>query len=249
MNGSTQKLSDYRGQRFSIPLWHEGGFDKARLVHIEKERGHQAFERGFRQKAMTDEDRLFPSFLKCKRPIKIADMESQIETWPKYSGVDPASESRPGSVIFTIAKSPQGVRMPIEIRRGQWSGSDLVLQLSEAVRKHRVQICMVENNAVQDWIRQWALEKDKSLPLKGYHTGHQKQDEIEGLPGLEVEMENGSWLFPAGEWDRHPGSCQCSWCMWENEMLNYPQSETSDCVMAMWFAREAGRLGKVQIFA
>lgn len=238
----------YRGRTFTLPLWTEGGFGKDRLLHIHQERGSAAFERGFRQHAMTDEDRTFPSFLKCKKPLHLSDMEAEIQEWPKYSGVDPSSESRPGSAIFTLAKSPKGLRLPIEIRRGQWSGSDLVANIADSVNKWGVQICMVENNALQDIIRQWALEKDMSLPLKGYHTGHQKQDEIEGLPGMEVEMENASWLFAAKEWDGHPGSCQCGWCQWEREMLSYPQAETSDCVMAMWFAREASRKGGIQIY-
>jgi hypothetical protein len=238
----------YRGRQFTIPLWTEGGFGKDRLLHIREERGSAAFERGFRQHAMTDEDRTFPSFVKCKKPLSLQDLELEVQTWSKYAGVDPASESRPGSAIFVVAKSPTGLRLPIEIRRGSWTGSDLVANISDVVNKYGLQVCMVENNALQGWIMQWALEKDKSLPLKGYHTGKQKQDELEGLPGLEVEMENGSWIFPSKEWDGHKGSCQCGWCQWEREMLDYPQSETSDCVMAMWFAREASRKGGIQIY-
>jgi len=238
---------DYRKQTFAIPLWDEGGFTKGTLIHIREERGNAAFERGFRQRAITDEDKLFPHFLQCKKPIKIEDL-GEIDAWKRYSGVDPASEVRPGSVIFTIGKSPQGVRIPIEIRRGAWKGGALVDQIGDAVRTNRSQVCMVENNALQDIIRQWALEKDRSLPLKGYRTGSQKSDEIEGLPGMDVEMENNGWLFPGGEWDGHSGNCQCSWCVWEREMMDYPQSETSDCVMAMWFAREASRMAVVQVF-
>lgn len=244
---STIPISQYRGQRFDLPTWDEGGFTPDKLMKIYQERGKPAFERGFRQRAMTDEDKLFPHFLKCKKSIKIADL-GEIDYWKRYTGVDPASDARPGSVIFTLAKSPKGVKVPIEIRRGQWKGRDLVDQISEAVNRNRSQICMVENNAMQDWIRQWALELDRSLPLEGYHTGRQKMDEFEGLPSMDVEMDNESWLFCGGEWAGHEPNCQCGWCMWEKEMLDYPQSETSDTTMAMWFAREASRMSVVQVF-
>lgn len=223
-----------------IPLWVERQWDKEALLRRRQEVGSRQFERGYRQKAYTDAERTFPSFMKCKKPMKILDLFVP-KVWLCYSGVDLASESRPGTVIVTLARSPEGIKMPVDIRRGSWGGADTVAQMFDVASKWMPVTMYVENNALQDYVRQWALEKARDFPVQGYHTGKQKADPIEGLAGIEVEMENSSWIIPGKEYEGHLLNCECPWCIWEREMTNYPQSETTDCVMATWFAREAAR--------
>jgi hypothetical protein len=113
--------------------------------------------------------------------------------------------------------------------------------LIDAYNAHRHQIIVVENNAAQDAIVQWALEKGHaSMPLMPFVTGKQKVDPMIGLPGMEVEFANGSWVVAMGNAEHEP-DCQCGFCVWKREMGSHPVGETADTVMASWFAREGAR--------
>jgi len=84
------------------------------------------------------------------------------------------------------------------------------------------------------------ISPDKSLPIKGFTTGKNKHDEREGLPGLEIDFENGAWEIYLGE-KKHDFNCLCPWCVWQNEMTSFPGCENIDTIMACWFAWEAIR--------
>jgi hypothetical protein len=133
--------------------------------------------------------------------------------------------------------------MPVEIRQGNWASSRTVQEIIDACLKWKPEVVNVENNALQDTVRQWALERNASLPLQGFCTGKQKADEAIGLPGLEVEFANGAWIIPMGEVQGHDLGCDCPWCVWIQGMDMYPQVEPfyTHSVMACWFAREAAR--------
>ncbi len=220
--------------KFTIPLW--SLWPKEKLMQRFKEIGSRAFNRGFRQDALSDEDRTLPSYLKVFRyGVRINDVVSP--HWPRVAGMDPFGKF---VVIFTLAISPNGKRYPIEIRRGKWGPTQSVNQLIDAYATHRYQLIVVENNAAQEAIAQWALEKGSaSMPIVPFTTGKQKVDPLIGLPGMEVEFANDSWLCAMG--DLHEPDCECGFCVWKKEMSVHPIGEAADTVMAAWFAREAAR--------
>jgi len=224
--------SPFKG-KYTIPLWDK--WPKEKLIARCREIGTRAFDRGYRQEALSDEDRTFNYYLNIfKKGISIGDMVGR--DWPRVGGMDPFGQ---WVVIFTLAISPQGRRYPVEIRRGKWDSKKAVMELIDAYRVHKHQLICVENNAAQDAILQWALEKGgASMPLVPFVTGIQKAHPELGLPGMNVEFENGSWVVPDLE---HSPDCQCAWCVWKQELKTHPVGTTSDVVMASWFAREAAR--------
>jgi len=232
--------SAFKG-KFTIPLW-EAKWNKDRLIAKRKDIGERAFNRGYRQDALSDEDKTFPSALRIfKYGAGINDIVRP--DWPRYAGCDPFGQM---VVIFTLAQSPQGKRYPIDIRFGKWGPTQTVLQLIEAYRAHRHQIICVENNAAQEAIIQWALEKgEASMPIAAFTTGKQKADPAVGLPGMEVEFANGSWDVLMGR-EPHEPDCKCGFCKWRSELMDHPIGVASDFVMASWFAREAARAATIQ---
>jgi hypothetical protein len=220
--------------KFTIPLW-EDAWPKEKLIKRFKEIGSRAFNRGYRQVALSDDDRTMPSYLKrFKYGVRIHDIVRP--DWPRVIGMDPFGQ---WVVIFTLALGPNGKRYPVEIRRGKWGPKESVLQLVDAFITHRAQLVVVENNAAQEAIVQWALEMGKQMPVWPFVTGKQKADPMIGLPGLEVEFSNDSWVVAMG--GDHEPDCKCNFCAWKGEMQMHPVGSTADIIMASWFAREAAR--------
>lgn len=221
--------------KFEIPLW-EAVWPKEKLIAKRKAIGERAYNRGFRQMAMSDEDRTFPSAYKVfKYGVSVSDIVRP--EWPRVMGMDPFGQN---IVIFTLAVAPNGKRYPIEIRMGKWGSKKPVHELIDAYRTHRPQLIVVENNAAQDLLIQWALEVgEASMPILPFVTGKQKADPMVGLPGMEVEFANESWVCAMGA--EHEPDCSCNFCAWKKELASHPVGATQDIVMASWFAREAAR--------
>lgn len=222
--------------KYTISLWAQ--WPKDRLMKRFREIGQRAFNRGYRQSALSDEDRTMPSYLKVFRyGVRPEDVVQP--DWPRVGGIDPFGKF---VVIFTLALNPvNGKRYPIEIRRGKWGPTQTVNQLIDAYTTHRHQLICAENNGAQEAILQWAREKgDASMPIVAFFTGKQKADPMIGLPGMEVEFANDSWVCAMGD-KEHEADCECGFCVWKREMGAHPVGEASDTVMASWFAREAAR--------
>lgn len=243
------------GRVRKLPLWEER-WDKAALLAKRQMMTAQAFDRGFRQRPFSDEDRTFS-------PIHIAEAtkgylsleETRKWTGMCYTGVDLSGTKRPGVSFFTTKffhKESRYIRVPIDIRVGTFKGNELVHQFADIEARFRPQIYMVENNSLQERIVDMLkiMPVTSNLPIVGYHTGKQKTEEEHGLPSLSVEFQNGLWVIPwmgcgrRGEPpDGHSVTCQCAWCRWYyDELLLHPMAESTDILMAQWFSREAWRL-------
>ena len=113
------------------------------------------------------------------------------------------------------------------------------MQIIDAYTRHRPQLIVVENNASQSAISQWAIEKGHQLPIMPFATGINKVSPDVGLPSMDVEFANGSWLVAMG--GLHEPDCVCGFCTWKREMDEHPIGVAADTVMAAWFAREGAR--------
>lgn len=166
-------------------------------------------------------------------------LEILVSDWPRYAGVDLSTDKRPGNTIVTIAQRPDDrKRLVVDVRAGSWTSPETWRQMEEVDRRFYPQVFYVENNALQESILQWGLERNATLPVRGFLTGKNKADPMLGLPGLEVEFENRGWMIarPGHELD-----CGCAWCRLWSELMGHPLAESTDLVMALWFAREAAR--------
>ena len=232
----------------NIPLW-EPTFTKELLE--ERARNPGAFDRGYRMQAISPGELAFPSFESCYQS-GIVHGDTLRRQLPAYVGVDLASSKRPGNCIFALGLDDAGNRYPLEVRYGNWKSPETAERLAEVCTHHNVQFIQVENNAYQQSIIDWVKQEKPDFPywmkIESFTTGKNKMDENYGLPSLEVEFHNKSWVLPSSEWTGHVSTCECDWCHWKREFTMYPKFSSSDGVMATWFARDAlnkwGRVGR-----
>lgn len=100
-------------------------------------------------------------------------------------------------------------------------------------------VLMVENNAAQDFIRQFAGAE--GVPTLPFTTGKNKADPAFGVPSLGVELSQGMWILPCAD-----ERSQRMAVLWRTQCLAFaPGQHTGDLLMASWFAREAARKGQI----
>lgn len=161
-----------------------------------------------------------------------------------YTGVDLAVQrhsSADWTALFTIIVHPDGKREVLNCERGKWSGPEIVQRIFQAHERYH-SICVVENNAAQDFLLQWAAASGAGF-IRPFTTGRNKANPEFGVESLATEMAVGKWIIPS-----HQGRVPPALEPWLSEMLYYdPQSHTGDCLMASWFAREGVRLGDVRV--
>lgn len=221
--------------KYTIPLWSAKWSEKMLKQQV-RVIGARAFDRGYRQNALSDDDRTFPSSDSIFR--KDVGLDIVQPDWARCMGIDPFGQQ---VVLFTLAINPYNhVRFPIEIIRGKFSPARTVEEMIRAYERHRHQIIVCENNAAQEAIIQWAQEKGKAdFPIIPFTTGKQKVDPAMGLPSLEVEFSNGAWCVPCASIDETDGEHPIN--VWKSELRNHPVAAAADTVMASWFAREGAR--------
>jgi len=155
--------------------------------------------------------------------------------WPTFMGVDlgvQQKEKHDKTAFWVMAVDPVGgTRIPLNAFEERLTGPGIVDRLKDWHRRYGA-VIMVENNAAQDFIRQFAL--DAGIPTRPFTTGKQKADPAFGIPSLGVELEQGLWRLP-----KEPAIL-----VWRTQCLAYsPGQHVGDLLMASWFAREAARSG------
>jgi hypothetical protein len=162
-----------------------------------------------------------------------------------YTGVDLAVQQRDGSdstCLFTIAVHPNGDREVLGIETGKWAGPEIVGRVIDAHKRY-LSLCVVENNAAQDFIVQFARGAF-AVPIRPFTTGRNKAHPEFGVESIAAEMAGGKWIIPSH--NGFPNSPEVH--QWVQDMLFYtPTSHTPDRLMASWFAREGARLGAVKV--
>jgi hypothetical protein len=157
-----------------------------------------------------------------------------------FTGVDLAispGEEHDDTAFFTFAVLANGYRLILDIDVGQWPGPEIVRKIFDKHRQYN-SVIRVENNAAQDFIRQFALEADISLPIKAHTTGRAKAHPEHGVEGLFVEMSNGAWLIP----NDTTGRVNSQVGAFLDACKDYrPTAHTPDVLMACYFAREQAR--------
>jgi hypothetical protein len=157
-----------------------------------------------------------------------------------YTGVDLAvqlKDANDETCLFDIAVDPYGNRSVLNIETGRWGGPEIVAKINNHHQRYQ-SIVVVENNAAQDFIVQFA-RAGSSVPIIPYTTGRNKAHPEFGIESLATEFASGKWRIPNRGGVMHPEVAK-----WVDEMLYYnPAAHTGDRLMASWFAREGVRLG------
>jgi len=235
------------GRQWTLPLW--GERDRDYLLAKQQELGARIFDRGFRQRAYIDSERTFPA-TGIERMFSL-EAPRRTENWVAATGVDLSGKERKGTAIVTVAVEPRTEhREIVSARFGAWSSDEQAREIALEFLRLRPLVIYVENNAYQesllDMIRLLAskgivldgVPVPETIPIYGFTTGMQKGHEEFGLPGLSTEIENGAWSYPTNALHE---DCKCGRCRLEEEFLSHPFGDTTDGVMATWFAREAIR--------
>lgn len=161
-----------------------------------------------------------------------------------FTGVDLAVQRKDANdetCLFTIAVDPYGLRSVLNVDAGKWGGPEIVMKIKQAHTRYQ-SICVVENNAAQDFIVQFTLAGD-AVPIVPFTTGSNKAHPEFGVESMATEMMNGKWAIP-----NHGGIMHPEVAKWVDEMLFYnPLAHTGDRLMASWFAREGIRIGSKAI--
>lgn len=225
--------SPFKGE-YEIPVWEL--WNEKRLKEQIRTIGVRAFNRGYRQEALSDEDRTFPSSDKIFNwDLSVSDVVQS--HFPRILGCDPFGQA---VVISVWALAQSGRRILVEKRRGKWAPERTIAELLDAYEVHQPSIMVVENNAAQEAIIGWFKAVSQVIPpVMPFVTGKQKADPELGLPGMEIEFANDMWLVPCKGVDpldsEHPIN------VFKKELRSHPIGEAADTVMAAWFAREGAR--------
>lgn len=158
-----------------------------------------------------------------------------------FTGVDLAiseGEEHDDTAFFTFEARPGGLNVILDIEVGQWDGPTILDKLFQKQQAYN-SIVRVENNGAQEYIRQFALRRDLSIPVKPHTTERRaKVDPTQGIPGLFVEFFNGAWAIPNNmRGEKHPMIRKfIDACIYYT-----PKRHTFDVLMAAYFAREQKR--------
>lgn len=210
--------------------------------------GRKHFNRAYRLQPINDEESWLNAgaLESCKDwTIKRNEVAEDINL-PKFTGVDlghrTGMENSP-TVVFTIALTPTGKRIPCDIRiSNEASPLDIARVIINVNQTLNPAITMVENVGAQ----QQMVELVRNLgpgncKIEGYFTSTQKLDPEVGVPSMLAEIEAGKWVIPLGEGGEHnKETCECKLCRWTHELLDFPQGRI-DTVMSSWLALQGLR--------
>lgn len=157
-----------------------------------------------------------------------------------FTGLDLAvspGEEHDDTAFVTFEVRPDGTRVLLDVDASQMNGPQIMEKLFSKQRLYNSMV-RVESNAAQAYIVQFALEKNRSIPIDCHMTGRAKAHPEHGVPGFFLELQNGAWIFPCGKHGEVHSAVQrlIDACLYYE-----PSNHTDDVLMAMYFAREQAR--------
>jgi hypothetical protein len=229
------------------PLFPER-FPVERVERLRRERLPQTFQQMYEQVAHDDASAMCKRewIEECKRKAREAGVHHLLERWPEgqgvvFMGIDLAigkGEHHDDTAFFTFAVLPSGTRQILDVDYGRYDGASNIARLKHKIEAYSVNLARVENNAAQDFFRQWALDKQVNLPLEAHTTTARKSHPEDGIQGLFLEIFNGAWLIPN---DRN-GVCDPRVQRFCDACVNFvPDEHTDDVLMAAWIGQQGAR--------
>jgi len=235
-------------REYTLPLWSKRptSWLKERYAH-----GAWAFERGYRQNAPADEDRVFGDISKLLvHGVTLTDMIPVGSNFARYGGFDPAGETRIGNALVTSTLTDRGRRVITSMRLWRGALHQTISNLVLDYERHRWTLLLVENNGIQDSIIDAVVNYGhRGIPVGPFTTGRNKAHPELGVRGLSAEIVNEAWVLcmddpydtdsPLSE---HEPTCACAYHEFLQDLTMFPsKTRTYDLLMAWWFCREAIR--------
>jgi len=225
------------------PIWEEH-WSKEKLIERYNSMPLRAFARAFALLPISREDAVFN-----RENIEACIVFND----PKYYrekcdyviiGVDLAisqKKTAANTAIFVMGVIKEKNKLvALHAEYGKWTSPETVNAITKNFEDWKADIIVVENNQYQEALIQWLNEFNRELPVQAHFTTSAKHDPEIGLPSMALEFERKKWIIPMGKLP-HDVDCKCGKCKWIEELTMYPFGETSDIVMASYFAREYWR--------
>ncbi len=143
------------------------------------------------------------------------------------------------TAFFTFQSLPDGKRKILDVETGRWTGDQIVAKVVDKQERYR-SIVRVETNGGATFLRQWVLDRNKSIPIRAHYTTAQnKGHPVFGIASIFLAFANGAWIVPV---DRK-GSVDPYVQKWLDACVYYqpPPAHTSDVLIACWLACEQER--------
>lgn len=236
----------YHGH-YVLPLW-EQRLSAVQLAERRDLMGPREFERGYRQRAISEADLLWQAGVldaakALDLPRRVArSSESFFATMPKYMGVDLSITQQQSTdvaffVIVVVGVAGDGMRWVLECQRFRaLSFAQQCRAIVDAAQLWNPVLVKVESNGYQQSIIDH-LGATTVLPIKATYTGAAQHRDLDiGMPGMAAEWENGKWRIPWGDVES-----QRHFAPLVEELGTYPNGVYQDTVMALFFARECFR--------
>ena len=188
---------------------------------------------------------------------------SLVQTWDAaatrtrvVTGVDLGHRKKIGSdltVMITAAVYEDGTRRVLDIRSGNWTGSEIVENLEDVYDRYGSHI-WVENNSAQQLLIDLG-ERFTAVPLYPHGTDrYNKGDTQNGVEAIGRQMKQGKWAVPCSAemlGKVSPGALTTSGMreMVDRHVLKLfmdcksynPEKHTGDYLMALWILSEGIR--------
>lgn len=156
-----------------------------------------------------------------------------------YTGVDLGHRASPGSDLtsmWTFAIYPDGSKILLDLRSGNWTGPEIREQLREVSMRFNP-IIGVENNGAQKLVSELIADLE-SFSIRDHETGMNKHDFQNGVEAFGLSFADGDWILPCDE----NGQAIPEVAEFIAETLAYdPQRHAGDRLMAAWIASETAR--------
>jgi len=224
-------------------LW-PSKWNDATLADKRIELGERVFARQYLLKAMSDDERVFPeTSLERSYCRELAYIGEGIEPdWPTFGGLDLASslgKRAAWTVLVTLAKNPVNGKLRIKsILRKKMGFSKTIDHLTAEWSEHHWSVLYVESNQYQTAVIDALDTNHKHIPVQAFRTGVNKNDEMVGLPGMNVAFGKGLFEIPAARFPLAPEDTSDLGVLM-TELQSYPGGESKDVIMALWFAYRA----------
>lgn len=252
-------VKEYAWRCFAIParrpdgsiMWpvEQGGkWDEARLAEKRQKLGELEFARLFELRPRDDADTIFKEWAikKCtdrgRGRILVRSIEPPPDRCVVVIGVDLGGKRRSGgeSTIAPLLFHPNADRQLLGIEGGRWSGGELIRRICSAGERYGG-IVAVESNGLQIHLTDLARETGLTcVPIVPFMTGKNKIDPRFGVISLAAEWEAGRWIIPEAGGDAEMARRRETLL---SEIRDFvPEQHTGDHLMAVWIAREVGRV-------
>jgi hypothetical protein len=186
--------------------------------------------------------------------VKIASRPADPHMRYIFTGVDLAitKQDTSADTAFFTGAIDEGVKHPLELRRGKIEGPEILRQMIQIVRKYPLHVrWIVESNAGQAYLQQFA-DQDGLLELLGasseeaarirgciepHYTGKNKTDNSLGIRAMTADFERARWVIPQKEGEQVELVSQ-----WVESLRNFdPTAHPDDMLIASWLFWEACR--------